>query len=70
MVQGCAVVIEAQQLEYGRRADAVVTVARSGSFLQEHAMQVSFPLMNLFRLLPMDQAGHYRLSQLLSHCVA
>ncbi len=41
VVQGCAVVIEAQQLEYGRRADAVVTMVRSGSFLQEHVMQVS-----------------------------
>jgi hypothetical protein len=38
--QGCAVVVEAQQLEYGRQAEKNFTQARSGCFLQDDAMQV------------------------------
>lgn len=40
-MQGCSVVVEAQQLEYGGRADVVISTARGGCFLQDHVMQVS-----------------------------
>lgn len=39
-MQGCAVVVEAHQLEYGQQATALLTSARRGCFLQEHVMQV------------------------------
>ena len=39
-LQGCAVVVEAQQLEYGGKADVVISTARGGCFLQDHVMQV------------------------------
>ena len=39
-MQGCAVFVEAHQLEYGQKAPALMTSARRGCFLQEHVMQV------------------------------
>lgn len=40
-VQGCAVVVEANQLEYGQRAHVSVSSARSGCFLQPEVMEVT-----------------------------
>ena len=38
--QGCAVIVEANQLEYGQRAHMNVSNARSGCFLQPEVMEV------------------------------
>ena len=38
--QGCAVIVEANQLEYGQRAHINVSNARSGCFLQPEVMEV------------------------------
>lgn len=51
--------VEAQQLEYGRQACVNVTLARSGSFLQEPAMQVGHaPLL----VMPLESNSKHRLS--------
>lgn len=39
-MQGCAVVVEANQLEYGQKAHINVSSARSGCFLQAEMMEV------------------------------
>ncbi|CAL8470824.1 g10366 [Coccomyxa elongata] len=50
--QGCSVVVEAQQLEYGGRADVVISTARGGCFLQDHVMQEFLALLRLSGQVP------------------
>ena len=40
VLQGCAVVVEANQLESGQKAHIRVSSARSGCFLQPEVMEV------------------------------